>query len=127
MQLLMTYTLLICIFAMSLCQQNGFRMVCANACWSVAHVQKIHDLYHCMNMDDFFNSMKFTIAVAMCKKKVLKQGLLWKNGQGIPLCIVQEEVIGKKAGATVMAADLEWDPRAQGIILHHALTRNPSI
>ncbi len=127
MQLLMMDTCLIFIYGIpKKLIEKGLRPM---------HIHLLHmfenfcDVYYHMNMDNLFNSVQFTVAAAMCKTMVLTQGVLWKNGRGVPPCIVQEEVIGKKAEAargTVIAAVLEGDARAQGIIVASCFDKKPS-
>jgi len=101
---------------------------------SPMHARLLHmfeiflDLYHRVNMDNLFNSVKFSIAAANCKTKVLTQGVFRKNSRGAPPIVFQEEVTGKKAEAargTVKAAVLKGDPRAQGLIVASCFDQKP--
>ena len=75
--------------------------------------ENFRDNHHCMNMDNLFNSILFTVAAANCKTKVKTQGMMQKSGQGAPFWIIQEEVKGKASKAlfsTVKAAVFKVDP-----------------
>eukprot|EP00957_Ditylum_brightwellii_P091635 6977482-Ditylum_brightwellii.AAC.1 len=58
------------------------------------------DVYHCIDMDNLFNSVLLCIgALHFCSQKVLTQGVMRRNGRGVPLCVTQEPLYGKRADA----------------------------
>eukprot|EP00957_Ditylum_brightwellii_P148395 11298003-Ditylum_brightwellii.AAC.1 len=62
-------------------------------------------------MDNLFNSIRFSVvALNYCPKKVLTQGVIRASGRGVPLCVLQEVLSGKRAEeacSTVKAAVLK--------------------
>eukprot|EP00957_Ditylum_brightwellii_P028256 2134122-Ditylum_brightwellii.AAC.1 len=62
-------------------------------------------------MDNLFNSVRFSVAsLNYCPKKVMTQGVIRASGGGVPSCVLQEVLSGKRAEeacGTVKAAVLK--------------------
>ena len=79
-------------------------------------------------MDNLFNSVRLAQAAYSLPNPVLIHGVLCKNGQGCPLCVVQEEKQGRAADwarGTVKAAMLKGDSRSSDLVLASCYDQKP--
>eukprot|EP00957_Ditylum_brightwellii_P067631 5133548-Ditylum_brightwellii.AAC.1 len=81
-------------------------------------------------MDNSFNSVMFSVAALhYCHKRSNMHGVVQKIRQGVPPCVIQEELRGKRADTAHMTAKLavlKGDSCANDIIVASCYNTNPS-
>eukprot|EP00957_Ditylum_brightwellii_P083043 6312296-Ditylum_brightwellii.AAC.2 len=79
------------------------------------------DDHHTVKMDNLFNSVMLCIgALQFCPRKALAQGVIRQSGRGVPPCVIQQELSGKRAEqacGTIKAAVLKGESHASNIII----------
>ena len=93
---------------------------CPMHCRLIHMFGNLREHYHCCTMEDLFNFVKLSCAAYSLPKPVLVHGFLRMSGRGCPLCVVQEEKVGKHAKAargTVEAAVLKGDSMSSDLVV----------
>ena len=88
----------------------------------------LRDVGHRCNMDNTFNSVNLARAGYALPTKVLCQGVIRKSGRGVPPCVVQDEVKGKRADAvrgTTKVAVLRGDSKSLDLVIGSGYDQKP--
>ena len=83
---------------------------------------------HWCNMDNPFSSVNLAREAYSIWARVLIHGLIWKSMRGVPPCVLQEELTGKRADAargTVKATVLEGGSKACQLIITSCYDQKP--
>ena len=95
----------------------------------VMHIMsRLKESGHGCNMDNLYGSLKLARAAASLPQSVQVQGVMRKNGRGVPPAVFQEDVKGKKAEAArgaVMAVVLEGDSQSNNLVIASCFDQKP--
>ena len=86
------------------------------------------DTGHRVKLDNLFVSVNLARQAYSLPQKVLIHGVIRKNQQGVPPCVYQEEVQGKKADevrGTMKAAVLKGDSKSSDLVVTSCYDQKP--
>ena len=83
---------------------------------------------HFCKMDNLFNSVNLARAAYSLPTRVLIHGVIRKSERGVPPCVIQEELKGKKADAargTLKVAVLKGDSKSSDLVIASNYDQKP--